>query len=92
MKRFEAEPRATHPTDFLDWYQEVGMLADAEGKEAMVGIVMRYAPLECFRALASDQPLWAALLARGRYADARRYSLGIVAGRGGGGAGLDEPW
>ena len=80
MTRFEYEARATMPPDFLDWYHEIGLLADIEGEAAMTGVVLQYAPMECVRYLGAMQPLWAELVARGRYADRARFTFGVYAG------------
>jgi hypothetical protein len=84
MRHFEPEPRALMPLDFLDWYHEIGMLADAEGEAAMLGLVMRFAPVSCVRYLASQQPLLAELISRGRYTDWMRFQAGVQTGRGAG--------
>ena len=81
MQRFEFESRARMPPDFLDWYHEIGLLADAEGEAAMTGVIVQYAPPECVRYLGSHQPLWAELVARGRHADRCRFTFGVYAGR-----------
>jgi len=59
------------------------LFADLNGESGLLGVVMIYAPLECVCALAANQPLWAELIARGRYADQQRYFAGITAGLGG---------
>jgi len=81
MSRFEAEPRATKPKDFDPWAVELGLYAECEGLQALLGIVTHYAPVECVRWLAVDQPLWAQLVARAREADRQRFSFGVAHGR-----------
>jgi hypothetical protein len=81
MKRFELEPRATEPPDFLEWFHELAMLADAEGEQATIGILMQYAPVICVEYLGSQPELFALLLARARFADQLRWYEGVRAGR-----------
>jgi hypothetical protein len=79
MSRFEAEPRATKPTDFDPWLEELGLLADTEGAQALLGIIW-YAPVECLAYLVTVPGLWAGLLARSKYADLKRFYLGVAIG------------
>ena len=81
MWHCEPEPRARKPKDFAGWADEIGWFADCHGESATIGMVMVFAPVECVRALAADPPLWAALLARARYADMKRFQQGVRAGR-----------
>ena len=81
MRRFEAEARSTPPEDFEEWAAELMLFADCEGEAAALGVVMKFAPLECFRALAADQGVWSELIARARYCDAQRFREGVLAGR-----------
>jgi hypothetical protein len=79
-KHLQAEPRIEKPTDFDGWASELALFADCEGETAVLGIVMRFAPEECVRALSADQRLWASVIARARYADMKRYEMGVLIG------------
>jgi len=81
MPRFEAEARVQKPADFDQWLWEVGLLADTEGAWALIGMWW-HSPPECCRYLASQPALWELLIARARYADARRWDAGVRLGRG----------
>jgi len=80
-KHLQAEPLGDKPEDFDPWADELGWFTDVEGTQALLGVVMEYAPTECVRALASDQRLWACLMARGRFADRKRFELGVQIGK-----------
>ena len=82
MWRFlECEPPAEKPLEWDEWWIEIGEVADAHGEAATVGVVLQYAPLECVQYLASQQPMFAELLSRARFADARRFQAGVLRGR-----------
>ena len=82
MRRFEAEPRAHRPRDFEVWLAELQLFADCNGEEAVIGVLMHYAPVECVRYLVALPTLWDELLARGRYADQVRFREGVRVGMG----------
>jgi hypothetical protein len=81
MRRFEYEDAPVMPPDFEDFLDELGLVADCEGAWALVGMFW-HAPIECCRYLASQPELWELLIARARYADARRWDAGVRLGRG----------
>jgi hypothetical protein len=81
MRFLEPEPPADKPTDFDEWWREVCALADDEGEAATVGVVLGYAPVECVRFLATQQPMWTELMARARHTDMCRFYSGIHRGR-----------
>jgi hypothetical protein len=80
MRRFEHEPRVLKPDSFDAWLSEIGDVADALGAWALIG-AWRNSPTECCRYLITLPGLWDGLIARGRYADRRRYEAGVYAGR-----------
>jgi hypothetical protein len=80
MRRFEVEDRAPKPPEFDAFIEELGLIADCEGAWALVGMFW-HAPPECCKYLAAHQHVWEGLLARARFADARRYSEGVHVGR-----------
>ena len=80
MSRFETEERPVKPDEFDEWLDELGLLADCEGAWALIGAWM-YSPTECTRYLVTLPGLWEGLIARGRYADLRRFDLGMRVGR-----------
>jgi hypothetical protein len=82
MRRFETEERAGKPPEFDPWLEELGMLADLEGEQAVLGVLLQFAPVECVRWLGSQQHLLAGLIARGRYGDRCRFAFGVYVGRG----------
>lgn len=81
MRNLQPEPVPLKPMDFDVWLEDLGLFADCNGGEALIGVVMNYAPPEGVRYLAWDQRAWAALLARARYADATRFTAGVRSGR-----------
>ena len=81
MRRFEAEDAPVKPLDFDAFLEELGLVADCEGAWALVGMFW-HAPVEVCRYLASQPALWELLIARARYADARRWDAGVRLGRG----------
>jgi len=82
MQRFEAEPRARKPRDFDAWLAELQLFTDCNGEEAVIGVLMHYAPVDCMSYLVAQPALWDELLSRGRYADAQRFRDGVRVGRG----------
>jgi hypothetical protein len=82
MRRFEAEERARKPRDFDAWLLELQLFTDCNGADAVIGVLLHYAPVECLRYLVAQPALWDELLARGRYADQQRYREGVRFGRG----------
>ena len=82
MQRFDVEPLAVKPTAFDPWLDELGLFADCEGFEALIGVLIHYAPPECVRYLASQPAIVASLVARARFADWQRYEAGLLRGRG----------
>jgi hypothetical protein len=81
MRFLETEPAADKPAEFDKWFAEICELADDEGEAATVGVVLGYAPVECVRFIASQQSMWAALMARARHTDMCRFYSGIYRGR-----------
>ena len=81
MRRFEHEDAPVKPLDFDAFVEELGLVAECEGAWALIGAFW-FAPLECCRYLASQPELWELLIARARYADARRWDAGVRLGRG----------
>ena len=79
-RSLEPEPQLMKPRDFDAWLLQIGMTADAAGAWAVVGAWMR-SPEDCCRYLVSLPGLWEGLIARGRYADQRRYEEGVMIGR-----------
>jgi len=69
-RSLEAEPPAPMPDAFEAFVLELGLLADCEGAEGLIGAFW-FAPDECCRYLAGQPAMWVGLLARGRYADRR---------------------
>ena len=82
MKHLESEPRAVKPADFDGWCDELGLFCDVEGFEALVGVLINFAPPECVRFIASQPALWMELLTRARHADMKRFQQGVQRGRG----------
>jgi len=80
ITRFEHELRATKPTDFDGWLDELGLYTDVSGECGLLEVVMQYAPPECVRYLVSRQDVWEGLLARARYADTCRMMFGVYVG------------
>ena len=81
MWRCNADLPAPKPPDFDGWLEEIGELADAEGLQALLGVLLLYAPTECLRHLSSLPAIVASLVARGRYADQCRFARGVALGR-----------
>ena len=81
MLSFEAEPRTRKPEQFEAWLDEIGLLADCEGLEALIGILQWFSPVECCAYLITLPGVWPELLARARFADAKRFAEGVYIGR-----------
>ena len=81
MWRCNADLPAPKPPDFDGWLEEIGELADSEGFEALVGVLIRFAPAECVRHLSASPAIVASLIARARYADGCRFARGVAIGR-----------
>lgn len=80
ITRFEPEPRAQLPADYAGWLEELGLYTDISGECGLLEVVMQYAPAECVKYLVAHQDVWEGLLARARYADRCRMTLGIYVG------------
>lgn len=72
--------RRSKPPEFDLWLEEIGMVADTLGAWALVGVWMG-SPVECNRYLVTVPGAWEGLLARGHFADRRRFEMGVCNGR-----------
>jgi hypothetical protein len=81
MQRFEPEARAALPLDYDAWVLGLGDVADTCGAWALIG-AWRKSPTEYCRYLVTQPGIWEELIARGQYADRRRYESGVLTGRG----------
>jgi len=71
MRGLEVEPPAPRPEEFEAFVDELGLLADCEGVWGLIGAFW-FVPAECGRYLAAQPAIWQGLMARARYADARK--------------------
>ena len=81
MRFLETEPAfVLKPYEFDAWIDELGLVADCEGAWALIGAFW-FAPEDCCRYLVANPAIWEGLLARGRYADRKRFETGVMFGR-----------